>query len=92
MCVKVAGDQVASSLRVGRGALVQAVDPASNAGKAGLQGTRRTLSGIAAGKFFVSSILSTLQRPTFTFSSSLLSLPFRQALYYIMLSDAQSLI
>ena len=47
---QVAGDQVASSLRVGRGALVQAVEPSSNAAKAGLQGTRRTLSGIAAGK------------------------------------------
>lgn len=51
--IQVAGDQVASSLRVGRGALVQAVEPSSNAAKAGLQGTRRTLSGIAAGDVII---------------------------------------
>ena len=44
-----AGDQVASSLRVGKGALVQSVDASSNAAKAGLLGTRRTLAGISAG-------------------------------------------
>ena len=46
---QVAGDQVASSLRVGKGALVQSVDASSNAAKAGLLGTRRTLAGISAG-------------------------------------------
>ena len=56
--MQVAGDQVASSLRVGRGALVQAVEPSSSAAKAGLQGIRRTLSGIAAGKLYQPAFMS----------------------------------
>ena len=46
---QVASDQVARSLRVTRGAMVQGVPPGSAADKAGLLGTRRTLTGIAAG-------------------------------------------
>lgn len=48
--MQVAPEGVAAALQVGKGALVQSVDPASNAGKAGLLGTRRTFTGIAAGK------------------------------------------
>lgn len=59
--LQVASDQVSSSLRVAKGALVQAVDPSSNAAKAGLQGTRRTLSGISVGmsiKVFFASFVN----------------------------------
>ena len=47
--LQVASDQVARSLKVSQGALVQSVPAGSPAAQAGLQGTRRTITGIAAG-------------------------------------------
>ena len=49
-----ASEQISAALQVGKGALVQAVDPNSSAAKAGLQGTRRTLTGISSGEILQS--------------------------------------
>jgi len=46
----VAGEQIASALRVGQGVLIQSVEPLSNASKIGLLGTRRSITGISAGR------------------------------------------
>jgi S1-C subfamily serine protease len=55
---QVAGEQIAAALRVGQGALIQSVEPQSNASKIGLQGTRRTITGISAGYPAPPSVLS----------------------------------
>ena len=52
-CLKlqqVASDQVAATLRVKRGALLQSVPAGSAAAKAGLQATRRGLTGVIIGE------------------------------------------
>ena len=56
---QVASEQISAALQVGKGALVQAVDPNSNAAKAGLQGTRRTLTGISSGETLPAQIRAT---------------------------------
>lgn len=48
--IQVASEQLRSALQIEKGALVQAVEPNSNAAKAGLLGTRRTLTGISSGR------------------------------------------
>lgn len=51
--VTFASAQVSRALKVPQGALIQSVDASSPAGKAGLLGTRRGVSGIVPGDVLV---------------------------------------